>query len=734
MTVPARLIAPVVAIAAVCAGAATPPQATVRPVIDDYFGTKVVDNYRWMENLQDPEMQQWMRAQADYTRKTLDALPGYTALLKRTAELDASEPAQVTNVQIVAGRYYSLRTPTGSQSPKLYMRDGLQGQDRLVFDPEKLSRDTPTHYSIHAFRPSPDGRYVAYQLAAGGSEESVLHVLDARTGKDLPETADRIDGDIPAPFWRADSRSFFYSREQKYKPEASAAARRENKRVYVHALGRSFDDDPPVFGIGVSDAAIAMTPTEFAEILTAPDSRYAVALISRGSDERLRVYAAPVEAIKGSKTPWRAIAASYDDQYIGGDDSDNPVIALTGETLYWLSRKNAPRGEILKLDLSREDSKAEVVIAQGDLPISAVYAGRDAIYWRVNDAGVNSTYRLRLAAGAKAELLRLPYAGNIDLVTTDSASGAAVLSATSWLRSPDYLSVDPKTGVVAENGLQPAGLFDHPDDLLAEEVRVASWDGTLVPLSIVHKKGMPLDGNNLTVLTGYGAYGINTEPFYVPAMRVIYDHGGEIAFAHVRGGGELGEAWHQAGMQATKPNTWKDFIACAQYLVDRKYTNPHKLVGFGQSAGGILIGRAIEERPDLFAASWIRVPAADMLRFETTANGPDNVPEFGEVKTEAGFKSLYAMSPYAHVADGVKYPAAIVYAGANDQRVPAWIPAKFAARLQAATTSGKPVLLRVDYDAGHTGFDATKHQTDLNYTDQMAFALWQTGDPDFQAK
>lgn len=317
---------------------------------------------------------------------------------------------------------------------------------------------------------------------------------------------------------------------------------------------------------------------------------------------------------------------------------------------------------------------------------------------------------------------------------TDTASDDVAMLTNSYLRSPTYLGVDPKIGALGDEGLQPAGPFDHPDDLAVDEVKVKSWDGTMVPLSIIHKKGMPLDGNNLTMITGYGAYGSSMSPFYVPAMRAWYDRGGSIAFAHVRGGGELGEAWHQGGFQATKPNTWKDFIACAQYLVDHRYTRPAKLFGWAQSAGGILIGRALEERPDLFAAIVDRVPLTDTLRFETTANGPDNVPEFGSVKTESGFKALYSMSSYAHVKDGVRYPPTLVYAGFNDQRVAAWIPAKFAARLQAATASGKPVLLRVDYDAGHTGFDATRAQSDRNTADMLAFALWWTGDPDFQPK
>jgi prolyl oligopeptidase len=719
----------ITAAAPIKAPIAPPAAAPVRPVTDDYFGTKVVDNYRYMEDLKDPEVQKWMKAQADYTRRTLDALSGYSALLKRIAELDASEPAQVSNVQIVGGRYYSLRLPAGSQSPKLYVRAGVKGQDKLLIDPEKIPGSGKSHYSIHDYRPSPDGRYVAYQLAAGGSEESVLHIFDVAAGRDVPEIADRSDGD---PSWRADSRSFFYPRLQKLEPGMPATAKTENSRVYLHVIGRSFDADPPIFGRGVNDA-IAITPDEYPTIITVPRSHYAIGLVSPGTDPRSRIYAASINAIDGGKPAWRTIAASYDDQFIRGY-SNGPVIALAGDTLYWLSRKNASRGEILKLDLARPSSKPQIVIRQGALPISAVYAGRDAIYWRVSDAGVNGIHRLRLAKGARPEALQLPYAASIEDVSADSGGDSVVLIATSWLRPPALLGVDPKNETVADTGLQPTGPYDHPDDLTVEEVKVRSWDGTLVPLSIVHKKGLNRDGRNTAMLTGYGAYGTSTSPFYVPGMRVWYDHAQMIAFAHVRGGGEYGEAWHKAGFQATKPNTWKDFIACARYLVDRRYTNPRKLVGMAQSAGGILIGRAIEERPDLFGAAIIRVPLADTLRFHITANGPGNVPEFGNVRTESGFKALYAMSPYAHVSDGVKYPPVLVYAGANDQRVDAWIPAKFAARLQAATASGKPVLLRVDYDAGHTGFDATRRQVNLNTADMVAFGLWQTGDPEFQPK
>jgi prolyl oligopeptidase len=714
------------------AAASSPYAAPIRPVTDDYFGTKVVDNYRWMEDLQDPEMQRWMRAQADYTRASLDALPGYSALLRRIEQLSDSLPSVVSSVRIVGGRFYSLRTPTGAQSPKLYVRVGVRGADKLLIDPERLPGNDKSHFNVHDYRPSPDGRYVAYLVAAGGSEESVLHVLDVKAGKDLVETADRIDGDVTAPFWRADSRSFFYSRDLKSAPGIPDAAKRQNKPVYLHALGRSFDADPPIVGRGVSDAAFVLTPDELPEIVTAPGSRYAVAIISSGTDARLRVYATPINLIRGSNTTWRSIAASYDDEYVGFDASDTPIVALSGNTLYWVSRKDAPRGQIMKLDLSRANSHPQVIVAQGILSISAVYAGRDAIYWRVNDLGSHAIHRLRTSQHAQPEALALPYSGDVTDVISDNIGDGALLQINSYLRSPAYLSIDPRSGGVTDTGMQPSGPFDHPSDLAVDEVQVKSWDGTLVPLSIIHTKGIKLDGSSTAMLTGYGAYGGSMSPFYVPAMQSWYDHAQIIAFAHVRGGGELGESWHKAGQKDTKPNTWKDFIACAQYLVDHGYTKPSKLYAWAQSAGGILIGRAMEERPDLFGAVVSRVPVADTLRFQGTANGPDNIPEFGDVNTLEGFKALYAMSPYAHVQDGVKYPPTMVYAGINDQRVPAWMPAKFAARLKAATDSGKPILLRVDYDAGHTGMDATRAQSDRNTADMLAFALWQTGDPDFQ--
>jgi prolyl oligopeptidase len=281
--------------------------------------------------------------------------------------------------------------------------------------------------------------------------------------------------------------------------------------------------------------------------------------------------------------------------------------------------------------------------------------------------------------------------------------------------------------------LKPQGKFDDVPGYQAIEVKVKSHDGVEVPLSIICRKDIKLDGTNPTLLGGYGSYGFSESAYFDTTDLAWLERGGVLAVAHVRGGGEGGKEWHLAGQKLTKHNTWKDFIACAEYLIREKYTSPQKLAGQGGSAGGILIGRAITERPDLFAAALIDVGAVDTIRFETTINGPPNVPEFGSISTEDGFKGLLAMSPYQNVKDGTKYPAVLLCHGINDPRVDAWMSAKMCARLQAASASGKPVLFRVDYDAGH-GIGSTKTQRQQMKADQWAFLLWQMGEAGFEVK
>jgi prolyl oligopeptidase len=308
-----------------------------------------------------------------------------------------------------------------------------------------------------------------------------------------------------------------------------------------------------------------------------------------------------------------------------------------------------------------------------------------------------------------------------------------VISIDSWTHDEAFYKVAGNGGAVTDTGLQVAGRFGAPSDLVAEEVKVKSHDGLEIPLSIVHRKDMKLDGGNPLILEAYGAYGVVDTPGYAPRELAWYELGGVYATCHVRGGGIYGENWHLAGKQLTKPNTWKDAIACGEWLVKNGYTSSAKMALDGGSAGGITVGRAVTERPDLFAVAVPEVGVLNAVRAETSANGVPNIPEFGTVKDKQQFNALLEMDAFHHVQDGVKYPATLLTTGINDPRVPAWESMKMAARLQAASTSGKPVLLDLDYDAGH-GQGITKAQRLAQLGSIYAFVLWQAGHPAFQPR
>jgi len=319
----------------------------------------------------------------------------------------------------------------------------------------------------------------------------------------------------------------------------------------------------------------------------------------------------------------------------------------------------------------------------------------------------------------------LPFDGAIQALVTNPSEAGAWLELVSWTKSPLWYSLDAKTDKLTDTALVPPSPVDY-SQIESEEVKAKSADGTMVPLSIIHKRGIALDGSHPTWLTGYGAYGINYDPYFDPTILAFLERGGVRAFAHVRGGGEYGEDWHQAGQKLTKQHTIDDFIAGGEYLIEHKYTSPAHLAGEGTSAGGITIGGAITQRPEMFGAALIRVGDSDSLRSETMASGPANIPEFGTVTEADGFKALLAMDAYQHVKANTPYPAVLLTTGVNDPRVAPWQAAKMAARLQADTSSGKPILLRVDYDAGH-GIGSTKSQRDVELADELSFLFWQLG-------
>jgi prolyl oligopeptidase len=698
-----------------------PPVAPVRPVTDEYFGTKLTDPYRYMENLKDPEVARWFKDQDDYARSVLGRIPGRSALLNRIKELDQAAPFRVGDVQrFEDGRYFYQKQLASEDVSKLYMREGLGGAEKLLVDPDRFVKEPGTHYTLDYYSPSLDGRYVAYGIAPSGSEDAVIHILDVTTGHDLDETIDRSwYGGIS---WMPDNRSFVHTQFQPMKPGMGPSERRLKDRVLLHRLGTDPRTDIAVFGYDVNPQ-IKLEPSDSSAVLVDPRTNYALAIIEHGFSTNQTVYRAPVDALAKAELHWEKVFDVQDE--ITNED-------VKGDDLYLVSHNDAPRLKLIRTSLSHPDlAHAAVVVAPGEAVINGAFAATDALYVTELDGGIGKLLRVPYSHGSE-EQVALPIQGSVGLGGGDPRVPGLVLYLTGWTRSYGIYQYEANSKQVVDLGLEPTGPFDAPKDLEAVEVKTRSYDGTMVPLSIVEKKGTKLDGSHPTFLEGYGAYAINEDPGFSPIEIAWLERGGIMAFAHVRGGGEYGEEWHQAGMQDKKPNTWKDFIACAEYLQQKGYTSPAKLAGVGGSAGGILIGRAFTERPDLFAAVLDDVGLSDMIRDMFSPDGPLNVPEYGGLDSAQGFQNLYEISAYYHVKNGTNYPAILLTTGMNDPRVVPWEPGKMAAKLEAATAGGRPILLRVDYQGGHGGIGATKAQYQQLVADQWSFLLWQFGIPEFQ--
>jgi prolyl oligopeptidase len=696
-----------------------PHVAPVKNIVDTHFGVEVHDPYRYMEDMKNPDVTAWMKAQADYTRGVLDRVPQRATLLAEVQKYGDAAAARTTGTQVNGDHIYYYKRLANENIPKFYVRIGIGGKERVLVDPEAMKGPEGQHYAIDWFSPSLDNKYVAYGLSLGGSEQSVLHVKEVATGK---ETGDLIDrANFGPPGWTSDNR-LLYNRLQKLAPDAPPTEKYVNSRVYLHALGSDPEKDVATLGPGVAPG-VTIDPAAIPFAGTIPGSRHALGVVVNGVQREITIYVATLESLGAGKPEWKKVV----------DPSDEVTDStLIGDDLYLLSHKGAPRFKVLKLDLKEPDlAKAALIVPPSESVVTGLAAAKDALYVRRMNGSTSDLLRVPYTAGAKPVAVKLPFDADIPALATDIRVPGVIYGASAWTRFGGFYFYDPRTSKVTDTGLQPQGPYDNLDELVATEVKVKSHDGTLVPLSIVHRKGLKLDGTNPTILFGYGAYGISQTPYYRPTWLPWFRRGGILAFPHVRGGGEYGEDWYKGGYKATKPNTWKDAIACAEWLIAHKYTATPRLAIMGGSAGGIFVGRSITERPDLFGAAIDEVPVSDMLRMEFSENGVPNIPEFGSVKTEEGFKALYAMSSYHWVKDGTAYPAVLVNTGINDPRVDAWQAAKMAARLQAASTSGKPVLLRIDYDAGH-GIGSTKKQAYEERADVLAFLFWQFGVKGFQ--
>lgn len=695
----------------------------VRPVVDEYFGRLISDPYRYLENLDDPEVAAILKAEADRTAAIMESIPGRITLLRRITELGIQSKFPINHLKRRGHLIFYIKLD--SDHSHLYFFDGSTAVEKLIVNTRNFAaEDQPV--AISYYEPSWNGSYVVVGFAAQGREQSVIRIYETCSGK---ESGDKI---FRARFgwvsWLPDNQSFVYNHLQQTTPNDPVTYKQQKSMTRLHVLGTDPQRDPPVFGYGVvAEIDPARLPIV---IINDPKSERVLGAVVSGLGDPGEFYIADLFHLGTPDLRWRKIADTSDEITWAG---------LHGDSLFLISKKGSPRFRLLRTSAAHPDLTSASVVATNDAVIcGADSAGTvnsnfasDAFYLQLLKAGATQFLRIPYDERNAPELVPLPFRGTSYDSATDPSQSGLFFDLTSWTERGDYYYFDSVLKRTAPIEITAGDKFEDPNYLKVAEVLVTARDGAQIPLSIIYRKGMTLDGSNPTILEGYGAYGIPLMPAFRGEYIAWLERGGILATAHVRGGGENGADWHLAGQKGTKHNTWRDAIDCAEYLIRRGYTSSPKLTIVGTSAGGILVGRAITERPELFCAAVNNVPMSDMLRNELTANGVINVAEFGTIKTETGFQSLLAMSPYHQVEEGKAYPAVLLMTGINDPRVDSWQPLKLAARLQAATISGKPVLLRVAYDAGH-GVRSTQKQRYAALADQFSFLLWQCGDPEFQ--
>lgn len=680
------------------------PSTPKQPVTDTYYGIDVVDDYRWLENGNDPKVRQWCEAQNVLTRETLDRLPGRAALSKRLEELNLGASPDYFRLHHEGGRLFALKLQPPRNQPLLIVLDSAEdlSSAKVVVDLHELDPTDAT--AIDFYVPSHDGRLVAVCLSQQGSEDGAVRVFETATGKKLPDAVPRVNyptagGSVA---WNADSTGFWYTRYPRGE-ERPEADRNFYQQIYYHKLGTPTEDDQYV--LGKEFPRIAEIELESTE-----DGRWVLATVANGDGGEFAHY------LMNPTGNWSQIT-QFSDQI--------PTVTFgPKETLYLLSHLDAPRGKVLRVSRSTPQlNKAQQIVPESDVVVRSLLITDTMLYVVDLDGGPS---RLR-AFSLEGKLLSAPQTQSISSIgQVVKLEGDAILFRTeTFLEPAAWYRFDPTSGMSHRTALFRTTPADFSDCEVVREF-AASKDGTQVPLNIIRRKGIRFDGSNPTLLYGYGGYGISLSPSFRASREVWLNHGGVFVIANLRGGGEYGEDWHKAGHLTRKQNVFDDFIACAQHLIRQGYTNPKKLAIEGGSNGGLLMGAAMTQHPELFAAVIAHVGIYDMLRVELHPNGAFNVTEFGTIKDRPQFDALFAYSPYHQVQEGMAYPAVMFLTGHNDGRVDPYNSRKMTARLQTATSSKKPVLLRYSFDTGH-GMGTPLSERVNQQTDVDAFLMWQLG-------
>jgi prolyl oligopeptidase len=700
-------------------------QRTVPATIQDnttetYHGTEVVDTFRPLENMKDTVILGWYQEEATYAQNILQNISGRTSFQTQTnaSSVFISE-LTFTNDD----HYYYLKSTTDAPTAKLYSRHTIQGEETLIFDPSSYKKIANNTFYINYFNPSWDNSKIVISLSKNDQEISEMIILDVASKEPHPEI---LQNAWPAALggvrWLADDSGFFYEYIPETNPDATDYLK--NIETVLYKLG-SNPKQRNVYFSKKNNPEIQMNAGDFPEVmLQNPDDNYLFSNVS-GASAYYEYYFTEYSNLNAKKITWKSLFTQ---------DDKVPFFSVVEDEVYFLTARNASNFKICKTSLKNPDVQNAEVLVEEDAAatISDFTVTKEGVFYVKTKNGVSS--KLYKLIDGKSEEIPIPKpAGAIYLLSKGPSFSDLWIEISGWTTNEVRYKYNSEENTFTEENLYGKKTATNYDDIVVEEIEVPSHDGVLIPLSLIYNKTLQKDGNNHMLMRGYGTYAFSLIPEVDPLMMQWIAKGGLYAVAHVRGGGEKGDTWHKAGFKKTKPNTWKDFIACTEYLIDEKYTNPEKIAVWSSSAGGILIGRAITARPDLYAAAIVRVGKLNALRSENTPNGLNGIKEYGSIKDANEFQYLLEMDAYHHIKKGEKYPAVLLTAGMNDTRVPAWQPGKFAAKMIQANAANVPVLFNVDFKSGH-GFDASAEKRSTELQDILSFALWQTGHKDFTLK
>jgi prolyl oligopeptidase len=689
------------------------PQFDSEPVTDTYFGKKIVDDYRLLESTDTPAVKAWYEEQRQFCSTVMNRITGKDSLVNELKRLISTSRIRAY-VPRVGGEKLFIKRIDDEENMQVLLCSDKDGENEVTLFNTSKWNTTEHNYSIDFFEPSYNGRYVAMGVAANGSEVSTMYIIDVEKRQILSDTIPNCY--LANPTWLSDNSGFFYNHLKELNTPEDEQTMYENSRVKFHKIGSDPRQDKIVFSKSLVKN-LKLQDIDFPFLYTFPNSDKAIAFVYRGSSPYVLLYTAKISNILTNPgNAWSKLA----------DDSNKVTsVNICDNKAFLLSYQKDSKGSLETLSIESPE-KSQTVFNDTALILKEIFQNEKSIFIKYLKNGVYGLLEFD-PIESKSKEIKLPLKGSVTLApeyklsTIDSALYFALEGWTNELAIYKYDGTD-----ISRTDIRPGSEFGNPDYLVTKQVLVPSHDKTLVPLSIIYHKNVKLDGRNPTILYGYGAYGASIEPGFDVTQLPWLNRGGIYAMAHVRGGGENGDEWYQGGFKQTKSNSWKDFIACAEYLIDNKFTSSEKLAAFGGSAGAITVGRALTDRPELFKAAVIQVGALNAIRAETSMNTL-SVAEFGTVTDSAEFNYLMDMDVYHHLKKGVQYPSILFTCALNDARVAAWEPSKVVAKMQRYGTGNNVTLLRVS-DEGHFGDnDFIKETSDI-----YAFLLWQLGHPEFK--